>query len=514
MITITPPNSKFIKLALKLWEWVSTPGLWLLIGISAIYFLTSAFDFFISDGEVMYQTAREIVLRNRIDQPATPGLTQIIQGNDGLFYSKYGLGQPLLASLFFRFGKWLWFNFMREKWDEPIAHFAVTLLPLLATALTAWLVYLIARKLYRSVKISIGLALLYALGTSAWPYAHFFFSEPLFCLCTVLAAYALLQFKEASHSWQRYLWLIAAGLAFGYAILTRVSGIALLPAFALYLWLICKNRPRDFIKYGLVFGAAVFPSFALTAIFNQMRFGNPLSSGYEGEGFTTPIWEGLWGLLFSTGKSVFLYSPVLVAVPFAMRPFSKRFRPEAYFFGAIILITLVYYAAWWAWYGGFSWGPRFMVPVLPFAIIFLGALLENSRKWVAVLFVGLFPLAIFVQMLGVTVNFNTHLGNITHYLPGWDANYIFIPAYSPIRAHFELFWNPDNNVIRSLSLDQLGLTTRMAKVFGYGAILCFLISLFMVCYAYLRTNKRESSPRINNIAVNTSQVEAGSESSH
>jgi len=496
--------SKLISKTLKLF---TGPALWLLVGFFALYFLTSAFDFFISDGEVMYQTSREIALRGQFDQPANPALPQIIEGRNGLHYSKYGLGQPVIAAGFFKFGKWLWFTFMREKWDEPIAHFAVTLLPLVVTALSVWLVYLFGKRLYGSVKIGIGLALLYGLGTSAWPYSHFFFSEPLFGFCSLAAAYALFRVKDSPKPWLRYAWLLLGGFALGYAILTRVSGVALVPAYLFYLWLIGKpNPPTPFPKAEggvkflvfkrnvrglglqyLVFGVGIVPAMAMTAFYNWLRFGNPLSSGYEGEGFTTPIWEGLWGLLFSTGKSVFAYSPVLIALPFALKPFIKRAKPEALFFSTLLGITVIYYSVWWAWYGGFSWGPRFLVPILPFAILALGALLEKGRVWAIVLFVGLLPLSIFVQMLGVAVNFNTHLGNITHFQPGWDADYNFIPAFSPLRGHFELFWQPQNNVIRALTLEQLGLNQRMSKIFTLGAWAGFVLALIMVSYVYLRT---------------------------
>ncbi len=124
------------------------------------------------------------------------------------------------------------------------------------------------------------------------------------------------------------------------------------------------------------------------------------------------------------------------------------------------------------------------MPVLPFAVLAMGTLLEKGRGWVAIIFVGLLPVAIFVQMLGVGVNFNTHLANVTHFLPGWDADYNFIPAFSPIRGNFELFWKPENNVIRALTLEQIGLNARMAKVFTAGAWAGFILSTFMLCYGY------------------------------
>jgi hypothetical protein len=104
-------------------------------------------------------------------------------------------------------------------------------------------------------------------------------------------------------------------------------------------------------------------------------------------------------------------------------------------------------------------------------------------------------------MLGVAVNFNTHLGNITHFQPGWDADYNFIPAFSPLRGHFELFWQPQNNVIRGLTLEQLGLNQRMSKIFTLGAWAGFILSLIMVSYAYLKTFRKLNSAKINAVII-------------
>ena len=41
----------------------------------------------------------------------------------------------------------------------------------------------------------------------------------------------------------------------------------------------------------------------------------------------------------------------------------------------ITAITLAQSSFWWIWWGGWGWGPRFLVPLLPFLILPLGVLL-------------------------------------------------------------------------------------------------------------------------------------------
>jgi len=46
----------------------------------------------------------------------------------------------------------------------------------------------------------------------------------------------------------------------------------------------------------------------------------------------------------------------------------------------LFVVRLLFYARWWAWYGGNSWGPRFLVPVLPaFAPVIAAARIAHAH---------------------------------------------------------------------------------------------------------------------------------------
>jgi hypothetical protein len=137
-------------------------------------------------------------------------------------------------------------------------------------------------------------------------------------------------------------------------------------------------------RYGLSgLGAFAIP-IAVTAVllvaYNLIRFGSPFDTGYHfdsGEGFTTPIWQGLWGLLFSPYRSLFLHTPLFIASVPAFVPFYRRHRSEAIAIAGLSAALVLMYSAWWMWWGGFAWGPRFLVPLTPFWVLLLAPVVEG-----------------------------------------------------------------------------------------------------------------------------------------
>jgi hypothetical protein len=214
----------------------------------------------------------------------------------------------------------------------------------------------------------------------------------------------------------------------------------------------------------LAFGLPLLLAGLVLLWHNLVRFGHPLASGYDDEGFTTPLYVGLYGLLFSTGKSIFLYTPIsLLALP-AYRVLWRRRPAETLLASGSVLVTLLYYGAWWAWYGGWCWGPRFLVPVLPLLVLPLGALLIERRwsRWV-VLVLALAGLV--VQLLGTLVDFNPYIVEITGSDPANEARYLFLPWLSPLVGHLGYLVKGQYLTVASFTLDRLGFTPLVALLF-------------------------------------------------
>jgi hypothetical protein len=474
---------------------VPGPAVWAGLLLLAVYLLVTGGSPFISDGEVMLITAMRIVDERTVSLPDGAAIyPQTVRRADGLLFSKYGLGQPATAAPLYATGRYLLGRLMGAAEPFYIGRFLALLVPAFATALTGALLCAWAMHLYTSARVGVALALLYGVGTLAWPYSRFFFSEPLFTACLVLAALAISTRRP-----------LLAGLALGYAVWTRVGGLLLLPAFLVYLWLktadevpttkdqrVHLSRRLPAIAWPLVFrrfcwlGLGGLP-FALTMIgYNWVRFRTFTEQGYAGEGFTGNLLVGLYGLLLSPGKSVFLYVPLLLALPWAVVPFARRFKPEATLIGLLTSITLLQSALWWIWWAGWGWGPRFLVPLMPFLILPLGVLL-GRRAWRIAIGGVLLPLSILVNLLGILVDFNTYIDELTRGDMGREAIYLFQPAYSPILAHIVRL---DLSTAPIVSFDLANPAIGFPAPWATAISASFVILLMLTAFGLWRTVRR------------------------
>jgi hypothetical protein len=150
-----------------------------------------------------------------------------------------------------------------------------------------------------------------------------------------------------------------------------VLGTANAPASAMGLALVAilrlwKDRRLDAAM-------ALVASVVLIAVENQLSRGSPFNTGYAGDhgyvtmlpysgmpGFSYPLLLGVVSLLFSFGKGLFFFAPALLLIATA-----RREQPQlARFFDwsiAFLVGLVIVYARWWAWYGGWTWGPRFLL---------------------------------------------------------------------------------------------------------------------------------------------------------
>ncbi len=445
----------------------SAPRAWLAVWVGllllGVYLLTTGGQTFISDGELMLITTTRIVDLHTLTLPEeAAAFPQAVRGQGGFLFSRYGVGQPLAAGVLYAFG-----TYVVGMWLVPgsapylVGRFFALLLPAVATALAGGVLAAWAARLYRSLAIGAALGLLFGLGTLAWPYSRFFFSEPLFLCGLLLAAVGL----AAG-------WPLAGGLALGYALATRIGGVFVVPVFLLYAWL-CRERLRDMLW--LLVG--MLPGGVLILLHNWVRFRAFTEQGYGGEGFTGNLVEGLAGLLFSPGKSLFLYVPLFVALPFAALPFARRFRAEAVLVGGLTLTLLAQSALWWIWGGGWGWGPRFLVPLMPFLVLPLGVLLER-RAWRWVIGALLLPLSVAVNLLGILVDFNAYLSEFTRGVLAREQLYLWQPMHSPLLAHMQRLDLSEAPIVSfQLSRSDIGFSEPAATLLSIGMIVLVLGAL-------------------------------------
>jgi hypothetical protein len=96
-------------------------------------------------------------------------------------------------------------------------------------------------------------------------------------------------------------------------------------------------------------------------LMNDMGFRTVLP--YSGlPGFSYPMALGILGELFSFGKGLLFFAPGLIFSWFVWKRIKEKVVKHIYVLWMIYLVGLVLvYSKWWAWYGGWFWGPRFLL---------------------------------------------------------------------------------------------------------------------------------------------------------
>jgi hypothetical protein len=214
---------------------------------------------------------------------------------------------------------------------------------------------------------------------------------------TPLFAYGLLNFSHALTAAALFgAWAMifverheyAAGALIGLATISEypcaVAGIVLIAC----AW---RRAPR-IIAGGLPFAAGL-------AIYNRMLFGSifALSSGNERNAqFRSMAREGVFGiglpdpatllrLLFDPARGLFVFAPILIVALIALPRARKALAAEGFL--ALVLVPvamIIFYSGYPNWHGGWSVGPRYLVPAIPFLLFPLIFGVSSIIEWIAV----------------------------------------------------------------------------------------------------------------------------------
>lgn len=363
------------------------------------------------DDEIVFQTTQSLAERGSLaipgiarrtgEKPSQPtGTFGWAQGRDGQRYGFFGHGLSVVALPMYGLGKasvdavpLAWtrairadlFTFHDRSREADWLRMVVSLTNCLITPFAALLLGLWARVLGAALRPAIALALIYALATTAWPYAGTLLSEPLSALVLLGSALAIARWHRARVEGRVATRELAlAGLLAGLSVHVHLLNLAAIPCLLAYAVAPSLREPGAWARERRAWWLALgLGSLALLGLLvdQAWRFGDPFESGrYDRYGHWVWPFEGLLTMLVAPGRSLLIYSPPLILAGFAWGELRRRDRDTAHFVLALALTRLVLVACRSDWHGGWGIGPRYLVPIVPFVLLPLIGPLARWRE--------------------------------------------------------------------------------------------------------------------------------------
>jgi hypothetical protein len=232
-------------------------------------------------------------------------------------------------------------------------------------------------------------ALTFGLGTMILPFGTSLFDH------VPVAVFSLLAFHLALGERPRRGRLVAAGFCAGMAVLCNYA--AAFTAILIAAYVAWAARPRRSVVYFLDGG--IVPAIVL-GWYHRICFGRELAiaNAYQSGLFIDERarWLGVFDLpdpvvliklLVSPYRGLFFTSPVLLLAAYGLWRMGRdrATRREAALCAAVTAVFLLLNASFHAWHAGFSFGPRYLIPAIPFLAAPLALAFDRLPRTGAVL---------------------------------------------------------------------------------------------------------------------------------
>jgi hypothetical protein len=306
----------------------------------------------ITDTDLNSFQTRQFVLHGSMDVSHYPIASKTFaRPHDGRLYSIYGVGVSVVSAPVYAI-------LARTDVSDRVLQQAAVIPFVAASVLVMWRV--LTR--FASRELAVAGAIVFGFGTTMWTLASMaFFQHASVAFFTAVGLAGLFSKDPRAPA--------LAGFGFGMATFIRTP--AAIPFVVVGLLYLLSGK-RDTVSYVL---GALAPVAGIV-IQNHWLWGTWLTGGYSqaGIGFNGDVATGLWGLLFSWWRGIFVYSPVLalgfVGWVAALKRTKGFVEMRLVALGASSIISILFYARWSTWYGGLNqFGYRYLLDVVPFLVV-------------------------------------------------------------------------------------------------------------------------------------------------
>jgi hypothetical protein len=276
----------------------------------------------------------------------------------------------------------------------------------LIISLTSLVIFCFSFEVYGSRKISFILSLIYAVCSFVWPYNTSLWPQPLQALTLIASAFFIYKSYAIHHQFsfichytretrendgnnnnkssrpksKGHYYAGLGGLFLGLSVFAHPTSVIVIPGLIVYAIFLMRHNRINLSSFLIV----LIITLPFTGLVNYLRFGSftDFGYGYDGTLSRHTGWMGLIGVLISPGEGLIFYLPIAILLPLAFR-YMYRQNKGLFFLSAYIIVVNWLYVGTIAgevfWSGGTAWGPRYLIPVLPFMMIVSGTLFERMK---------------------------------------------------------------------------------------------------------------------------------------
>ena len=393
------------------------------------------------------------------------------------------------------------YSFWRNSLDPNFTFMELFYGPFFS-ALTVGVLFLVSRTYTYSIKTSIIISFLFAFATTAWAYSQT-------SLSSVPATFFILSgflFYRKFQKTNSHFNLILTGIFFGLAFMTRTDMILIIAPFFIFLTITSfwKNtKLKTYFTFVKTFFAFVIPTisaYVIYKIIERVRIVEHV--GPETESILVGQWSSgavlhpyfhqLFGILFSPGAGLFFYAPILFASFVGFFDFCKKNKADCILLISMIAPICLFFAGGQYWHGFNSWGGRYLLPILPFLILPLGASIERRTNF------SFKTSIIFLSIVGCLINLVYLLQDVSYFIWGFfgsDDRGLYSLARKADGGVFDLWINPV--IIWTFEFSQIMQSTMMllsqqaymdlllARIFGTELFFISLISIVTILFYML-----------------------------
>lgn len=315
---------------------------------------------------------------------------------DGRTVSRYPVIGAVLALPFYGIPMATgWLATPGYSWLQyPWTAFIVARLAAATMAALAALVFFFCARELTDRKTSLILAGVFALGTSMWSTVSIgMWQQTPSILLQLIGIWFILRGRR-----QGAIAVAPGGFFLSAATVARQNNIFPAIVFTVYVLVEYRAALGRWISWAL-------PPALLAVVYNTVYNGSPLVFGYQ-EGLAQtmgfPRLDGVIGLFLSPSRGLLIYSPFLILALVQVRRLADPRDRRFYLFALITFVLgVLFLSTFRLWDGGWGYGTRLVMDVLPYGMFLLVPVLTTIQGWMRVVFWAMAGYAVAVQFLGL-----------------------------------------------------------------------------------------------------------------